>query len=91
MVSKGKAAVVETEDRDKELLLSWARTTLADPDATAIDKGRASDTLMRVTGLAMKPADPRPLHDDITEATARCIADQAERFLGNCPHCGGKL
>lgn len=69
------------EDRDKELLLKWARQVLADPDATGIDKGRASDVLMRVTGLAVKPADPRPSENKISEATARRICDLAERLL----------
>ena len=49
-----------SKDRDRELLLTWARQVLADQNATGIDKGRASDVLMRVIGLAVKPADPRP-------------------------------
>ena len=69
------------EDRDRELLLTWARNVLADPNATGIDKGRASDVLMRVTGLAVKPAYPRPSENTISEATARRLCDLAKRLL----------
>jgi len=65
------------EDRDRELLLTWERNVLADPNATGIDKGRASDVLMRVTGLAVKPADPRPSENNISEATVKRLCDLA--------------
>ena len=92
MMPKAKAKVDGTpEDRDRELLLTWARQVLADPDATGIDKGRASDVLMRVTGLAVKPADPESKAPSIDQRTLNSVCDLAERLLGACPHCGGKL
>jgi hypothetical protein len=57
-----------SEDPDRDLLLKWARQVLADPNATGIDKGRESDTLMRVTGLAVKPADLKVRHHRLTRA-----------------------
>ena len=50
-----------SKDRDRELLLTWARQVLADQNATGIDKGRASDVLMRVIGFSGKDDRSSPL------------------------------
>jgi len=90
--SKKNGEPQTSEDRNRERLLRWAEGVMDHPDASRVDKSRAADVIFRATpGLATKPADPRPSENNISEGTARRLADLSERLLGNCPHCGGNL
>jgi len=73
--------------------LAWARRTINNPEASAIDASRAIDILGRLSeyGWFSKPADPRPAENTISENTAKRILEVSECLLVTCPHCGEKL
>jgi len=70
-------------ETDKQAAIAWARRTINDPEASAIDASRAIDILGRLSeyGWFSKPADPRPSENTLSENTAKRICDLAERLL----------
>lgn len=93
--SKPDADRTSEDAQDRERILRWARKVLDDPNASGVDANRASDSLMRVTGLAVKPQDPQQVDTTIDQRTAERLADLAERMLkqpaGLCAECQKRL